>query len=236
MLNFLANLFAQKPKSDSAHERTTSTPLTVSPPPPAERKSKAYRSTNPGRKTPSRSPTWDQPGRLPVSWVTQRSDLEDLAERLQMEAVIALDVETRIPDQKLALVQVATPEQIYLIDPLELYDLSPLAPIFSSTSIQKVIHYASFEKRILGKEGFEINGIVDTHKISKRYRGGSGKGRHTLQTVCERELSATIDKTCQTSNWMRRPLSRSQMHYAAMDVEVLIDLYFHFEELGALQN
>ena len=79
-----------------------------------------------------------------------------------------------------------------------------------------MIHYASFEKRILGKEGFEINGIVDTHKISKRYRGGSGKGRHTLQTVCERELSVTIDKTCQTSNWMRRPLSRSQMHYAAM--------------------
>ena len=43
--------------------------------------------------------------------------------------------------------------------------------------------------------------------------------------VCQRELGRALDKTEQTSNWRRRPLSKRQMAYAAVDSEVLVELY-----------
>ncbi len=43
--------------------------------------------------------------------------------------------------------------------------------------------------------------------------------------VCERELGIELDKTEQTSDWTLRPLSKRQMAYAALDVEVLPPLW-----------
>jgi ribonuclease D len=42
--------------------------------------------------------------------------------------------------------------------------------------------------------------------------------------VVARELELALDKSEQTSNWTRRPLSPEQVAYAAADVEVLMQL------------
>ena len=52
-----------------------------------------------------------------------------------------------------------------------------------------------------------------------------GKWSHALDAVCERELSLSMDKGMQMSNWTQRPLSKEQLQYAALDAEVMIQLY-----------
>lgn len=46
-----------------------------------------------------------------------------------------------------------------------------------------------------------------------------------LSNVCATVLGKPLDKTCQISNWKRRPLTESQTAYAALDVLCLIDIY-----------
>ncbi len=50
--------------------------------------------------------------------------------------------------------------------------------------------------------------------------------------VCERELGISLDKGEQTSNWSRRPLDADQLRYAALDAEVLLQLFDRLIERG----
>lgn len=47
----------------------------------------------------------------------------------------------------------------------------------------------------------------------------------SLAKVCELCFSAKLDKRETITNWVRRPLRKSQIEYAALDSEVLIKLY-----------
>jgi ATP-dependent Lhr-like helicase len=51
----------------------------------------------------------------------------------------------------------------------------------------------------------------------------------SLAAVCKRELGRSLDKTEQTSDWTRRPLSERQIAYAALDGEVLLALHERFK-------
>ena len=50
---------------------------------------------------------------------------------------------------------------------------------------------------------------------------GKVEGGHGLKAVCARELGVTLDKSEQTSNWARRPLSDRQRAYAAVDADAI---------------
>ena len=41
-----------------------------------------------------------------------------------------------------------------------------------------------------------------------------------------------LDNREQTGDWTRRPLSESQVTYAALDAEVLLRLFAHFEDVA----
>lgn len=56
-----------------------------------------------------------------------------------------------------------------------------------------------------------------------------GYERIGLAAVCEQTLGVTLDKEHQASDWSNRPLPRAWLRYAALDVELLTDLY---RELG----
>ena len=157
----------------------------------------------------------------------EKAELERLAGRWGREAFVALDVETTLTDQRLCLVQVGTAEANYLIDPLAIDDLAGLGAVLESQEVIKVIHNAEFERAVLGEQGFRIENVYDTMVESQRRVGKLGGG-HSLLAVARRELDRTIDKRSQTSDWTRRPLTAAQEGYAAMDVEVLVDLYALF--------
>ena len=72
--------------------------------------------------------------------------------------------------------------------------------------------------------GLVIENIHDTLTESRKRLGQQGGG-HSLLAVARRELDRVLDKRSQTSDWTHRPLTPEQEAYAAMDVEILVDLY-----------
>lgn len=163
-----------------------------------------------------------------IDWVDTAHSLRNLSERLRECDVIGLDVETALDLGTLCLVQIATRQRTYLIDPFAMEDLAPLALVLNEPRPIKVIHNARFEKRVLAKEGIVLGGVYDTMEESQRLRGVDALGGHSLAMVCERELNLSVDKSAQTSNWGRRPLDADQLQYAALDAEVLVRLHDHF--------
>jgi ATP-dependent Lhr-like helicase len=159
-----------------------------------------------------------------VVWVETREAFDEMCFDLREQELVGLDVETGRWDN-LCLVQMATPQTTYLVDVLEVGDLDGLGPILADERIVKVIHYAPFERRVLGNYGFKVEGVVDTCAVSREVRGGREKGRHTLQAVCLRELGGFLDKSQQASDWTRRPLTKEQVEYAALDAEILLRLF-----------
>jgi len=166
----------------------------------------------------------------PVEYIDDQEVFEKLCVDLMSESVLGLDVETTIAKNPvLCTIQFANETNNYVIDVLALEDVSPVEPVLSAKHIVKVIHYAAFEKKVLGSYGYTINNIFDTCAVSRTVRRPV-KG-HSLLAVCNREISVELDKQWQKSDWTTRPLLPAQLHYAALDAEVLIRLYHIFKPL-----
>ncbi len=84
---------------------------------------------------------------------------------------------------------------------------------------------------MLGRHGFVIEPVIDTRDVSRRVRGDAVDGGHSLRAICARELRAALDKVEQAGDWTCRPLTDSQVGYAALDAEVLLRLHEHFRGL-----
>lgn len=166
----------------------------------------------------------------PLIWIRTQPELETAVTALMSEPVVGLDVETTLANRALCLIQVAGLEATYLIDALEVPDLAPLGRLLTSADTTKLIHYAFFEREVLGRYGFALDAVLDTRDVSRELRGAA-RG-HSLREVCARELGIEIDKREQTGDWTRRPLTDSQVTYAALDAEVLIRLHAHFQEVA----
>jgi ATP-dependent helicase Lhr and Lhr-like helicase len=167
--------------------------------------------------------------RRPLRLINCQNDLEELCEDLKRERVVSLDVETTLDWNTLCLLQVATAEWNAVVDVFETDDLTPVFNVLEDPSIAVIIHNARFEQSVLGPLGCRITRVFDTLTASRRIRGYKITGGHSLGAVCRRELDIILDKQYQTSDWRRRPLSQAQLNYAAMDAEVLIDLYRIFQ-------
>lgn len=165
----------------------------------------------------------------PITFITTQSPFEQLCIELQKEAVIALDVETSLylEPPKLSLIQVSNKGQNWIIDPLspKIIDLTPFKSVLENPEVVKIIHNASFEKKVFKVFGYEIINVYDTLSASRKIRGRKLAGGHSLKQVALRELNIEMDKGEQVSNWQKRPLTESQINYAALDSEVLIYLY-----------
>ncbi|MBI1948540.1 MAG: DEAD/DEAH box helicase [Deltaproteobacteria bacterium] len=159
----------------------------------------------------------------PVEWIASDAALLAVCAKLAQETRIGVDVETTLGSRTLCLIQVAGGDTIYLIDALEVANLEPLASVLTDENVTKVIHNASFERSVFKRFGIAIEPVVDTLSLSRKLRGKIDGG-HGLKAVCARELGVMLDKSSQTSNWARRPLSARQLAYAAVDADVLVRL------------
>ena len=163
-----------------------------------------------------------------VRWIAAKREFLAMCELLCRETVLGLDVETTIYSRMLCLIQIATANMVYLVDPLAISDLAPLALVLGDPAITKVIHNAAFERGVLGRYELPLAGVVDTLVLSRRLRGKHIQDGHSLKAVCAREFGLDVDKTEQRSDWSRRPLTTAQRDYAALDAKVLLRLHAHF--------
>lgn len=156
-----------------------------------------------------------------------RADLEALVRDLLREDVVAFDTEADSfyhYFDKTCLVQVATRRAIHLIDPLALggpSELAPLGPVFASPEVRKVFHAAEYDIYVLKRDcGFKFANLFDT-MVSAQLLGYPSIG---LAALAERHHGVSLPKDEQRSDWSQRPLTPSQLSYAAADVAFLIPL------------
>ncbi|MFZ6026942.1 MAG: ribonuclease D [Chloroflexota bacterium] len=158
------------------------------------------------------------------SLIVHPNDLQQLVEILSGEPIIGIDTESNSLHayrEQVCLVQFSTPHEDFLVDPLELQDLSPLAPVFANPDIEMVFHAAEYDVMCLKRDfGFEFMNLFDT-MIAARILGIKEVG---LGALLLNEFGVTLDKRYQRANWGKRPLSAEQLAYACMDTHYLIPL------------
>jgi len=156
--------------------------------------------------------------------IENQDGLKELAGRLSCEDSFALDIEAdslHNYEGKVCLIQISTREENYIIDVLKLPDLEPLRPVLFDDRIEKVLHGADYDIRMLAKDyGMEIRNLFDT-MIAGQILGLKGLG---LAALLNDYFKVNIDKGLQKADWSKRPLSKEMLSYAALDTAHLLSL------------
>ena len=105
-----------------------------------------------------------------------------------------------------------------LIDPLPLGDLTRLAQVIDP--VEWVLHAASQDLPCLTELGLRPRQLFDT-ELAARLAGFERVG---LAALTEQLLGYTLEKHHSAADWSTRPLPASWLAYAALDVELLVDL------------
>lgn len=105
-----------------------------------------------------------------------------------------------------------------LVDPAALPDLGPLGTALAD--VEWVLHAASQDLPCLAEVGMVPKQIFDT-ELASRLAGFSRVG---LAAVVEQLLGFTLAKEHSAVDWSVRPLPEPWLRYAALDVEVLIEV------------
>ncbi len=156
-------------------------------------------------------------------WVRTPEALVQLAASLRGTQTLAVDSESdslhHFPE-KVCLVQLATPDGVvFLVDPLALRDLGPLAAIFADRSVVKVMHGAAYDLAVMKRDfGFECAGLFDT-VVAAQFLGMPEVG---LAALLRQVLDVEAGESRQKDDWAARPLLPEQERYAADDVRHLI--------------
>ncbi|MFN4144744.1 MAG: ribonuclease D [Runella sp.] len=150
--------------------------------------------------------------------------LEKATQEMQRYGTLAVDTEFDNNHYRygftLCMVQMATPDACFLIDTLAINNLKPLWELLEEAQIEKVFHDCGEDMRIFYLNSCTPKGIFDTSLAAKIL----GYEKLSLTNILFEVLylAPTLDK--QRSDWTQRPLTDSQLEYAAYDVIHLLTL------------
>ena len=160
--------------------------------------------------------------------ITTTARLVEIADKLSQQTEIAVDLEMDSLHhyrEKVCLVQISTRQESWLIDPLALKSLSPLAAPLANPNILIVMHGSDYDIRSLHRDfGIEVTNLFDT-MIAARFIGLSEFG---LAALLKARFGLELDKKYQKADWSKRPLSREMCAYATADTSDLLPLYDQF--------
>lgn len=159
-------------------------------------------------------------------FITSQEDLIAFAKRAQSCSVLAIDTEflrekTYYP--RLCLLQMATEHEVVVVDPFSVTDFTVLADLMRSSSTTKIVHAGSQDIEILLREvGVMPAPLFDTQVAATIMGQVQQIG---LGPLVASVLGIQLRKTDSFTDWSRRPLSKSQLQYAADDVRYLPEVY-----------
>ncbi len=166
--------------------------------------------------------------------VENDAQLKDFLALCEKSSYMAIDTEflrEKTYYAKLCLIQVAVEGCTAIIDPFTIEDLSVMAPVLTNQSVVKIFHASSQDIEILYHEtGVVPDPVFDT-QVAAALLGKSQQASYAalVQSFCQ----VTLPKKDSFTDWSRRPLSPSQVEYAADDVTYLPRIYHDMiEELN----
>lgn len=174
---------------------------------------------------------------ITYDWIDSDKDLIDFTQEALSESHFYLDTEfhrekTYFP--QLALVQIATSRRIVIIDPL-MVDMKLLRPLFDGPGMC-VLHAAQQDLDVMAQScGYIPSRMLDTQLCA----GFLGYSQPSLASLLQSYLKVIVPKGDRLTDWLRRPLTKDQLTYAASDVAYLAEMssiiFNELEERGRMQ-
>ena len=165
-----------------------------------------------------------QPALPPYTLITSQPAWEHCLAALQDEPSLAIDLESNSMyayRERICLIQISTPKQDYIIDPLEKLNLDGLGLLVEDPTVQKVLHAAEYDMVLMKQEhGWTLHNLFDTHWAARIL----GYERTGLANLLEELFGVVLDKKFQRMDWGKRPLLPPQLRYAQCDTHYLFQL------------
>ena len=165
------------------------------------------------------------------TYIDSIEDLAYLNEELLNKSYVGVDTEfrrTTKDNMRLALLQINDDDEIYLIDTLLIDDPEDKCSFLYSDSVTKILHSCKEDlEAIYSWTNKKMCNVFDT-QIANAFLNGDYSVSYRL--LVEKKLGIILEKNETRSNWLRRPLTDSQLKYASLDVEYLINLFLDQRE------
>ena len=160
---------------------------------------------------------------LPIAYVDTPEKLGEAMVHWFQANILAVDIEcslTGVHHCVMALLQIATHDRAWLVDPIALDSLMKPA-LRAMAEVPWIIHDVSGDG-IVFKRLYDVVpcSVMDTMMLARAL----GYPQPGLKTMARLKLGIDIPKEEQDSNWMLRPLRESQISYAARDATLLLPL------------
>ncbi|WP_339463569.1 ribonuclease D [Pseudomonas sp. EA_105y_Pfl2_R69] len=172
---------------------------------------------------------------IDIHWITDNASLAQHCASWRSLPFVAVDTEFMRVDTFYpiaGLLQVSEGERAYLIDPLSIDDWTPFANLLQDQAVVKVLHACSEDLEVfLRLTGSLPAPLFDTQLAAGYLNLGFSMGYSRLVQAV---LNIELPKGETRSDWLQRPLSETQVSYAAEDVLHLAEVYLQLQaQLGA---
>ena len=164
--------------------------------------------------------------RLPAHLVTTGKDLNTHLAEISESEWVGIDAERASGfrySHRAYLVQISLEDRILLVDPFELgYEGSWKLDLAASLAKPLwILHSATQDLPCLAELGITPTRLFDTELAARIL----GVERFGLSSIAEAFLGLELEKEHSAADWSKRPLSDSMLRYAALDVDILKDLW-----------
>jgi len=156
--------------------------------------------------------------------ITAKEHLEEVCIELAKCDRLAFDTESNgfyAHKEKVCLIQISSPTEDFIVDPIAFKDISSLGPLFADPKIEILFHAGEYDVLCLKRDyGFTFANLYDT-MIAARVLGTKELG---LAAAIERHFGLVISKKLQRADWGKRPLTHEMLRYAQGDTHFLMRL------------
>ena len=129
---------------------------------------------------------------------------------------------------RICLIQMATENGIYLIDPFDIPSLDPFLELIENPNIIKITHAGENDYRLLNRQYGALPKNIFDAQIAAAFVGY--RYPISFRKVVEGELGIRLAKGYSVADWEARPFNKKQLKYAINDVLPLYDLWKSLEK------
>ena len=167
---------------------------------------------------------------LPI--ITDSEPLAELCERLQSADLIGIDTEFVSEDTfqpELCLIQVATRDELAVIDPISLESVEPFWNLLTRGDHVTILHAGREELNFM----LRGVGVAPQRLFDVQIAAGfcSNEYPSAYGSVVSKFLEHKLSKGEQRTDWRKRPLTAAQINYALEDVRYLLPLYHRLTDM-----
>ncbi len=162
----------------------------------------------------------------PADLIGSQHRFDKLCDEIADAGIAAFDTEfvsESYYKPKLCLVQLATPQGAYLVDPLAVPDMSQWWSLMADDETTIIVHGGREEIRFCQR----YTGSMPRRLIDVQVAEGLLSRGYPLayKNIVSKVVGKTVGSHETRSDWERRPLAQKQLDYAVEDVDYLLEIW-----------